>query len=195
MSKIDVRFGEPHEPQDFIWIDSTVREVVSVFSELSEEQAVLGLWEFVCMTKYPRSDKHALQAFPYSGRYRINESTDEFWQLPPETLAWGYGDCEDTSILLCTLYRAYGISSNRVKVDVGDALGGGHAWVNLDGYYLETTLDSVPNPPWRTYSDYTPIWSFNDIVQSGNIVFVKKVNEREKLQNIGSLWRHPAKVA
>jgi len=32
MTLIDVRFGELHEPQDFIWIDSTVRAVVNVFS-------------------------------------------------------------------------------------------------------------------------------------------------------------------
>jgi len=201
---IDVRFGDLHEPQDFIWIESSVREVVNVFSGLSEEQAILGLWELVCMTEYPDSssgspDKHVLRAFPSGGGYLINKSNDEFWKFPFETLGWKdeqgqrYGDCEDVSILLCTLLRAYGISPNRVKVVIGDALGGPHAWVDLNGYDLETTLSSVPNQPWRTYPDYTPVWSFNDVMVEGNITFVKKVDECEKLKKIGALWCHPTK--
>jgi len=93
------------------------------------------------------------------------------------------------------LLRAYGINANRVKVVIGDALGGAHAWVELDGRDLETTLSSVPNSPWRTYPDYTPVWAFNDVMVEGNIAFVKKVNECEKLKRIGALWCHPTKQA
>lgn len=143
---------------------------------------------------------------PYRGYVHNIETKSNTYCAPfivhnCETLGWEdeqgqrYGDCEDTSILLCALYRAYGISPNRVKVDIGNALGGPHAWVDLGGFHLETTLSSVPNQPWRTYPDYTRVWSFNDVMVEGNIAFVRKVDEREKLRRIGNLWRHPTKVA
>ena len=41
------------------------------------------------------------------------------WQLPVDTLNTGKGDCKDYSTLLCTLWRAYGISSSDVYVAIG----------------------------------------------------------------------------
>lgn len=61
---------------------------------------------------------------------------DDYWQTPAETLACHSGDCEDFSILLCSLLRAYGIAAERIYVALG-ADGGedGHAFLVEDWYY------------------------------------------------------------
>jgi predicted transglutaminase-like cysteine proteinase len=44
---------------------------------------------------------------------------EDYWQTPEETLPYRTGDCEDFSILLCSLLRAYGIDAERVYVALG----------------------------------------------------------------------------
>ena len=212
-TKIDVRFGDLHIPQDFIVVDSSVCEVVAPIIGLSEEEGVFSLWDYVCREiEYPEArqglppDRHVLQAFPYTdvpffGRsYRINKSNDEFWHFPWETLGWRddkerrWGDCDDTSILLASLLRAYGIAPERLLVVVGEIPAGRHCWVELDGRILETTLSSAPNPAWRSYSDYSPSWAFNDGMRVGEICFVPRGDERQKLRWIGQRWQHPTKL-
>lgn len=57
----------------------------------------------------------------------------EYWQLPKETLQLRTGDCEDYAILLVSLLRADGWSSNDIYVVIGeDAQGNGHAWVKIN---------------------------------------------------------------
>lgn len=56
----------------------------------------------------------------------------DYWQLPRETLSLGTGDCEDFSILLCSLYREIGWNENKVYVVVGEKDGMYHAWVKLN---------------------------------------------------------------
>jgi hypothetical protein len=59
----------------------------------------------------------------------------DYWQTPEETLAYRTGDCEDYSILLCSLLRAYGIDAQRVYVALGvDGEDDGHAFVTEDWY-------------------------------------------------------------
>ncbi|MGD2248553.1 MAG: transglutaminase domain-containing protein [Candidatus Methanofastidiosia archaeon] len=61
----------------------------------------------------------------------------DFWQLPSETIQWRKGDCEDVSILLCTMMRAAGVSPDNVRVVVGllrteeGEILGGHAWIEF----------------------------------------------------------------
>ena len=59
----------------------------------------------------------------------------EFWQLPRETIEWGSGDCEDQSILLCTMMRMAGVPASNVRVVLGllhvSGGVGGHAWVEF----------------------------------------------------------------
>ncbi len=57
----------------------------------------------------------------------------DYWQTPEETLTYRTGDCEDFSILLCSLLRAYGIDARRVYVALGvDGEEDGHAFVMED---------------------------------------------------------------
>jgi predicted transglutaminase-like cysteine proteinase len=60
---------------------------------------------------------------------------EDYWQTPEETLSYGTGDCEDFSILLCSLLRAYGIDVERVYVALGaDDEEYGHAFLIEDWY-------------------------------------------------------------
>jgi predicted transglutaminase-like cysteine proteinase len=58
---------------------------------------------------------------------------EDYWQTPDETLRLRTGDCEDFSILLCSLLRAYGFDAEQVFVALGDdGQGEGHAFVIED---------------------------------------------------------------
>ena len=59
----------------------------------------------------------------------------EFWLTPSETLALAKADCEDTSILLCSLLRNF----TDAHVAIGEYQGYGHAWVAKGGQIYETT--------------------------------------------------------
>ena len=56
----------------------------------------------------------------------------EFWQFPNETLTLRTGDCEDFSILLCSLLRANGWSEEEVFVVLGAKDEQYHGWVKLN---------------------------------------------------------------
>jgi hypothetical protein len=59
----------------------------------------------------------------------------DYWQTPEETLFYRTGDCEDFSILLCSLLRAYGIPAERVYVTLGvDGSDDGHSFLIEDWY-------------------------------------------------------------
>ena len=59
----------------------------------------------------------------------------DYWQTPEETLTYRTGDCEDFSILLCSLLRTYGIDAERVYIALGvDGRDDGHAFLLEDWY-------------------------------------------------------------
>jgi len=61
---------------------------------------------------------------------------EDYWQTPEETLSHSSGDCEDFSVLLCSLLRAYGIDAERVYVALGiDDEEYGHAFLIEDWYH------------------------------------------------------------
>jgi hypothetical protein len=61
---------------------------------------------------------------------------EDYWQTPEETLSYRTGDCEDFSILLCSLLRAYGIDAEQVYVALGvDNEEQGHAFLIEDWYH------------------------------------------------------------
>lgn len=115
----------------------------------------------------------------------------EFWQLPSETIQWGKGDCEDVSILLCTMMRMAGVSPDNVRVVVGllrtaeEEIIGGHAWIEFKKgntwYALEATC---PTCNYIKKSDYylilnPKVWGwFND----------KQVHIEESASGETSIW-------
>jgi hypothetical protein len=82
--------------------------------------------------------------------YRFDDG--EWWGFPGETLYQKKGDCDDSSILTCSLLRNF----TDCYVAVGSYRGFGHAWCQTDGYILETTYSyahDVPDPQnYRAYA-------------------------------------------
>ncbi len=205
---LDVRFGSKHDPKEFVRPDELeVQKILARLPEGAEELRVRYCWDWVCRNVgYPLdaqghpTDRHVLEAFVVARpvflgtRYRVTKVTEEFWQYPHETAAWGWGDCEDTSILLCSLLRNF-IPPERVSVVGGDAGRWNHAWVQVDDKILETTLTSAP-PPSEHYrhNQYRPRWAFNDKIVCGDVVLGPRGDERAKLRWIAACWQRPTKL-
>ncbi len=132
---VSVRYpGQWHDLRDFIQPNGP--DMIRVRSQIGPD--VWALYDFVCRNIDYRRD------------------TGEFWLTPSETLK-GYGDCEDTSILLTSLLRNF----TNAHVALGTFQGLGHAWVVKDGQIYETTYTfarPVPDP-----EDYKTFAIFNDL--------------------------------
>ena len=102
-------------------------------------------------------------------RYDSNVYGGEHWQLPKETIQRRTGDCEDYSILLCSLLRADGWNYDSVYVTVGEKDGSYHAWVKIiwSGihYGIEPQADgwSTLIGDFLSLSGYTAEHKFNDV--------------------------------
>jgi len=103
----------------------------------------------------------------------------DYWQTPEETLSLHTGDCEDFSILLCSILRAYSIGPERVYVALGtNDEQDGHAFLvedwNNDGEWQRIESQAVaqfsswhswlglPNPDSRL-AEYEITAVFNDL--------------------------------
>lgn len=116
--------------------------------------------------------------------YKSDEAQwgEDYWQNPEETLSYRTGDCEDFSILLCSLLRAYGIDAERVYVALGVDDGSeepGHAFLiedwYRDGEWLRiesqapaqlssyTWLGSLKSNPDSELDKYEITAAFNDL--------------------------------
>jgi len=158
---VAVRYpGQWNELRDFVQPDHP--DVLAVYSQYGPNP--WGLYNWVCQNINYRRD------------------VGEFWQTPSETLQ-GYGDCEDPSLLLCSLLR----NLSDAHVALGSFQGWGHAWVvKKEGEILEATYTNarrVPNP-----GDYCPYVYFNEqeVIElwPGALgeVFELGRNEKQKLE-------------
>ena len=129
---VSVRYpGQRHDLREFVQPDNP--DVLAVYHQYGPDP--WPLYDFVCRNIDYRRD------------------WGEFWQTPSETLASKRGDCEDTSLLLCSLLQ-------NAHVALGSYRGYGHAWCEHRGQLMETTFTSarpVPDP-----EDYCPYVIFND---------------------------------
>lgn len=98
----------------------------------------------------------------------------EYSQLPEETIKLGTGDCEDFSILLCSLLRADGWSSDNVYVVLGEDGDSRHAWVQIIWNGLQYNIEPQTGG-WNTVigdyfslSGYNAEYIFNDVYY-GNV--------------------------
>jgi len=154
----------------------------SIQASPSANGLVWDCWDWVCrQVQYPplplaTADYHREECFlrgrsaPGAGFMPIKRSTKwEFWQFPFETIDHGLGDCDDVSILTCSLLRNV-LPADEVHVAVGKVDPYYyHAWVSVieDGqrYILETTLDQAfPGEPCQVLeaNPYQPLLYFND---------------------------------
>lgn len=132
---INVRYGQWHDIRDFIQPSNP--DVLAIFSQCGPDY--WSLYNWVCSEIQYRADPL------------------EFFQFPSETIARGFGDCEDTAILLTSLLKAGRMPAYTV---LGNYQGYGHSWVTNNGFIYETTYTRarfVPDP-----QGYCPYCMFNE---------------------------------
>ena len=86
----------------------------------------------------------------------------DFWATPAETLGARAGDCDDSSILLCSLLRNY-IAPEDVFCAVGEWSGGGHMFVAMLGENGRNRIIESTAPSSRPVrGNYKVMALFND---------------------------------
>jgi hypothetical protein len=81
---------------------------------------------------------------------------EDYWQTAEETLSYSTGDCEDFSVLLCSLLRAYGIDAERVYVALGfDDAEDGHAFL-IENWYLDGEWRRIESQAPAQISSWRP---------------------------------------
>ena len=92
----------------------------------------------------------------------------EYWQFPNETISLRTGDCEDFSILLCSLLRADGWAPDKVYVIVGESNNNYHAWVRITWNDLQYNIEpqgtgfAIAMGDSLSLSGYNAKYYFND---------------------------------
>jgi len=92
----------------------------------------------------------------------------DYWQFPNETIQLRTGDCEDFSVLLCSLLRADGWSPDSVYVIVGEQNNQYHAWVKVIWNDIHYNIEpqgsgfAVVGGDILTLSGYNAKYYFND---------------------------------
>ncbi len=94
----------------------------------------------------------------------------EYWQFPNETLMLGTGDCEDFSILLCSLLRADGWDEQEAYVVIGAKDRQYHGWLQLDVDVIGWQSIEPQADAWNTWvgdfltlSGFKAKYMFNDV--------------------------------
>lgn len=132
---VSVRYpSQWHDIREFIQPDNP--DIIAIYSEIGPD--VLGCLDWVCRNISYRPD------------------IGEWWSFPSETIERGTGDCEDSSILTCSLLRNFA----NAYVTLGSYQGYGHAWCQLNGQILETSYTRAQ--PVSDPQDYCPYAFFND---------------------------------
>jgi len=123
-----------------------VRRVAEVLYRAND--FVVAAWDFVhSFTEYKRE-------------------AGDFWAMPEEMLTARKGDCDDSSILLCSILRCY-IPADSVYCAVGTWRNGGssegHMWVVMEGDDGEDRiLESTAGPGVELHGHYDLMALFND---------------------------------
>ena len=157
-------------------------EVPRFFSDTSEivklfvtprDPSVIALKNEILSVKLPVKDWIALRDWVGKNiQYKDDAliyGTNEYWQLAKETIKLRTGDCEDFAILLCSLFRANGVSADDVYVVVGRNAEGYHAWVKINlgtiGWYnLEPQENGLATfvGDFISLSGFQALYQFND---------------------------------
>lgn len=177
---VQVRFGEEKRYiTEFIQPSTpAVLELVRAKPEDVDPISYFSWWIWNHVS-YPTAalplapDYHEVRAFRKTGWFApaaIKLSTADFWQFPSETLGWAdaqgkhFGDCEDSSFVLCSLLRNY-FPPEDVYVAVGNVSILPHAWVKVRhlgkwGIVETTTAHNKLLPETRPYEAKA---IFNDV--------------------------------
>lgn len=94
----------------------------------------------------------------YVQQVKLVTDKEEFWQYPKETIEKG-GDCEDKTFLLLSMLIQAGIED--VKGVKGRYLGGGHMWVEYNGFILDPLQRKAKLIPIKKSLGYVPYFKFD----------------------------------
>ena len=115
----------------------------------------------------------------------------DFWALPVEMLGARAGDCDDSSILLCSLLRNY-IPPEKVFVAFGiwsvDGSQDGHAWVVAqakDG--TDMVLESTAHPSKSLRGKYIMDAMFNDMYTFSTDIGIKDFDLKVVAEEVESV--------
>jgi hypothetical protein len=159
-------FGEGKWLTEFVIPESLEVQTLhdSIVSSLpnpdSLEDRIHGLWSWVANeVKYTKFVKGKIWV---GGRSSIQ---DDFWATPGITARIKVGNCATKSFLLGSLLRNE-LPAERVHVVLGNLYNGkpgGHAWIQLDQFIMETTRPDVPPMvPVSSTERYEAVHLFND---------------------------------
>jgi len=117
----------------------------------------------------------------------------DFWTLPSEMLSARAGDCDDSSILLCSLLRNY-LPAEKVFVGFGvwsiNGSNNGHAWVVVqaeDG--TDMVLESTAHPRTSLRGKYILDAMFNDTYCFATDIGIKDFDLRMVEEEVESVAR------
>ncbi|MGQ9756097.1 MAG: transglutaminase-like domain-containing protein [Desulfotomaculales bacterium] len=149
--------GEEWDVRQFVQpLTPGVRRIVAGLERETDFET--GAWKWVVNNiRYPPGvrnieDRHYYEAFlnPSGTGPLVRAEARDFWSFPAETLAHGWGDCEDASILLVSILR-HRLSADEVFVTAGTFKRYGHAWVAVFRNGKVHVLETVPRrrEKWR----------------------------------------------
>jgi predicted transglutaminase-like cysteine proteinase len=159
--------------REFDWSNQRDEEICKLFVT-PQEQSVVNLRNQIINDKFILTPNWmALRDWVGNNiQYTYDSAAhgqDEYWQLPRETMSLRTGDCEDFSILLCSLLRADGWSSNNAYVVIGQQGDSYHAWVRIIWQGIEYNIEPQQNG-WSTFlgdylslSGYSAEYKLNDL--------------------------------
>ena len=150
-------------------INSDFRKSVKVKDWLSElvkypSKELQDIADLIPTNPFPDIQVKEIQNWIYKNiKYKIDKDIwqmSEHWNTPDETLKSMQGDCEDGAILMYTLCRLKGISSDRLLLMAGNVLlnnfasTGGHCWLAYRPFNYPLNFIFLD---WCYYSDLKPI--------------------------------------
>ena len=136
--------------------------IITLKNEILNEDSLLKIKDWIALRDWVGNN------IQYKHDQDIH-GTREYWQFAKETVTLKTGDCEDFSILLCSLLRAAGYTPNDVYIVIGKNQNGYHAWVKINletiGWYniepQENGFATIVGD-FLTLSDYQALYEFND---------------------------------
>lgn len=160
-----------------------IEQLYPTLQRATKEETVHACLDWVCRNIKYRSER------------------GDVWHFPAEAIHQGYGDCEESSFIACSLLRACGLSADEIFVALGThgrtrwGLRIGHAWCILlnNGKYwaLETTLSQAPDSIPEQVYPYEPWILFNDVhaieLKSG-FLMMSKTHQKEKIRQIEDFY-------
>lgn len=137
---VNVRYGQWRDIREFVQPNNP--QVQTIYSQFGPDY--WSLYDFVCRDIDYRRD------------------IGEFWLTPSETLASKLGDCEDTSLLLCSLLRN---TITDAHVALGSFQGYGHAWCQYQGKILESTFTQARPVSHPEHYELHCLFNDQDIIE------------------------------